>query len=591
MFDDSEDGRLDSEKEQAGDIPKTVGVHFDKEYTSEDSVLQTEDSTPVDEITRLSRLSQMDLNVGFPGSYSTQLMRLTAEIAQQQEEQEIEQSWRTLKKHDNLRRKSMTLLSKAAKSEPLLPLSNVVRNVLHELQLVWIMFQCIAVIALFSKLNWEGKLRGPIAQVPNYSAKRMPLIPTQDQMHKRLLVYLVLLVFVYIPTAGLHFAYVLDDVPDETPLQLVRKAIYAQTNRISVRRSRRWSTDPRFDQFRRPRRRQWLTTLVLLFSMILFFYGVSLLCVDCSYLIGIRIWRRIINEWIGQLQHQYYSNRPTRNTRADPIRVLDTIHIMFQCCGRSGMQAYRDWWSSEIPKPTDDWFPRQKDQLDPELVLDANTTRLTPFSCCKWGLRGTGCDHVHATDPEQFYQRGCQEPIVDLLLRQWMNAVTSCIVPVILLTIPQMVLYLSIIQPREAIRQMQRTAIELQLMFTFWRELDSQVNEKTRQISQLQGKQLVEKHEEKVRSAQTRINGAGRYTKDQTRQRGDSIDMTRSEDGSLESVTGSPESGENNSDSSGGIPMDESIKWSNASSGEMETSAANFHPLARNYRGVQSLQK
>lgn len=46
-----------------------------------------------------------------------------------------------------------------------------------------------------------------------------------------------------------------------------------------------------------------------------------------------------------------------------------------------------------------------------------------------------------------------------------------------------MVLYLSIIQPREAIRQFQRTAFELQLMFTFWREMESQVKERRRQIS------------------------------------------------------------------------------------------------------------
>lgn len=211
MFNESdEDDILQTKKKQAGDMQTTAEVHFDKEDISEKN-----NATETEELIRLSRLSQMNLNIGFPGSYSTQLMRLAAEIAQQQEDREIEQSWRTLKKHDSLRRKSMTLLSKAAKAQPLLPLPNGARNVLHELQLVWIMFQCVPVVVLFHKLNWEGKLRGPLEQIPKYSANRMPLIPNQDQMHKRLLAFLGHFVFVYIPMVALHFAYVLDDVPDE----------------------------------------------------------------------------------------------------------------------------------------------------------------------------------------------------------------------------------------------------------------------------------------------------------------------------------------------------------------------------------------
>ncbi|VDP52078.1 unnamed protein product [Echinostoma caproni] len=212
----AEEDRSESEQKLAGDLPETrePGKH---ESTESDVSWSYESQEPdqTTELTRLSRLSQMNLNVGFPSSYATQLIQLTAEAAQRQEKEEIEQSWQTLKKHSKLRRKSAALLSTAARAEPLLPLSNVARNALHELQLIWIMFQYTVIVVLFSKLTWNAKLRGPVDQVPKYSAYRMPSIPGQDQMNTRLLMFVILTAFLYLPACLLHFVYVLDDIPDE----------------------------------------------------------------------------------------------------------------------------------------------------------------------------------------------------------------------------------------------------------------------------------------------------------------------------------------------------------------------------------------
>ncbi|VDP82296.1 unnamed protein product [Echinostoma caproni] len=77
--------------------------------------------------------------------------------------------------------------------------------------------------------------------------------------------------------------------------------------------------------------------------------------------------------------------------------------------------------------------------------------------------------------------------------------------------IPQLVLYSSIIQPLEAMRQFQRVFVELQLMLTFWHEMNRQVNEKTREMSLIQNQKLADKlsQESRHRRDHTRLHRPG----------------------------------------------------------------------------------
>ncbi|KAF6778384.1 hypothetical protein AHF37_02321 [Paragonimus kellicotti] len=266
-----------------------------------DAISLTEDKTTTwdesSEVARLSRLSQTDLNIGFPSSFTTQLMRITAEAAYKQEQECIKQSWETIRR-SRAWRQSQALASKAARALPLLPIPNMIRNVLHEIQLICLAVQLMVVLWLSTQLDLQARLRGPFAEWPAYMAHRIPWIPGQQRRHTHVKVTIIVLCGIYLPCALAHFNYVLDDLPDET-----------------IRR-------------------------------------------------------------FGEVQKQRNESQPSR------------------------------------------------------------MNRLVPFSCCKWEKPGQSCDHIRSQKAEQFYERGCVQPIVELLVR-WMKTVGSALVLVFVLMLQQ----------------------------------------------------------------------------------------------------------------------------------------------------------
>ncbi|KAG5443084.1 hypothetical protein CSKR_204057 [Clonorchis sinensis] len=481
-----EDNVPDNEK-----APKTR--HEEKAELAEESESisssQSEKSSKSSELMQL-RPSKINLNVGFPSSYATQLMKITAKSEYEQEQKHIAQSWEAIRR-SRVWRESMMLRSKAARVTPLLPLPNFVRSLLHELQLVFLMCQLINIIWLATKLDWRGRLRGPLDKLPGYVMHRMPWLPGQQEMHNRVMGLVALIICAYFPSALIHFAFVLDDLPDETDLQLVRKAQQKrQKKQQSLRKSRRWSWDPRFDQFRRPRRRQWATVLHLTILMTVMVFGIIILASDFNYYTQYGRWTETLTQWLRELQRNYYISWTSGATQPrwdmDPVDTLDTIHVTFQCCGsKGGREAYKEWWQSDVVKPDRGKSSVRnvtQSRYTEEHNIGGDWKRLVPFSCCQ--LRpNASCDHTEGKSPDHFYQRGCAAPIIELTIVPWMKMVGGTLALLLVLMIPQLILYLSIIQPREVIRQFLRTRAELHLFLAYWGQVVRETKREARKLS------------------------------------------------------------------------------------------------------------
>ncbi|CAH8494033.1 unnamed protein product [Dicrocoelium dendriticum] len=379
------------------------------------------------ETVRLSKMSQVDLNVGFSGSYATELMKLAAQAGYRREKEEIQRSWEVVRR-SRMWHKSMELTSGAARVRPVVPLPPVVRNVLHELQLVWLGLQLITLMWLCAKLDFRCRLHDPIPGLPSYMGSRMPWIPAQYSMHLRLGTILIFIGCVYLPCSMAHFVYVLDDLLDETPLQLARKVEFAHRRKESVQESRRWSLDPRFDQFRRPRRRQWATTIMLVLSTMICLWIVGLLVSDYNQSVQTKRWHRDVFKWLSKMQRRYFANNTNATKEDNPRTILDTIHALLQCCGANG---YEEWKREHIVQPEEEHLTSEIDSKEQQKrgnQSERSITPVIPFSCCRWN-NGSTCDHINGGHSEHLYTRGCTNLIVNQLLLPWMRTVTHGLVP------------------------------------------------------------------------------------------------------------------------------------------------------------------
>ncbi|CAH8644682.1 unnamed protein product [Heterobilharzia americana] len=247
-------------------------------YSSDDGSIDTLGSSQHRKLKRLRKMSSLlktQMDVGFPSSYTSQLIKWSVELEKEREHQQMKLNVRKSRWSQWSRRSSV--LFQPSVRKVIVPLPNAVRSILHELQICWTVMQLTSVVWFMTKVDWQLRLYGPFNEFPNYTPRSMPWLPSQYEMHTRLKVSLVMLICFYIPGVLVHFNYVLDDCPDETPLQLVRKVFEAQNRRKSIRKSRRWTFDTRFDLYRRPRRRQWATCTITVFLILLFFYNVTIL--------------------------------------------------------------------------------------------------------------------------------------------------------------------------------------------------------------------------------------------------------------------------------------------------------------------------
>ncbi|VDQ12446.1 unnamed protein product [Trichobilharzia regenti] len=180
------------------------------------STLESNHSRKSKELHRMSSLIETQLNMGFPSTYTVQLIQWSTEVERERERQAMKFTMRQSQWNQWSRRS--TILSQSFSSgirHVVIPLPTAVRNALHETQIFWTAIQLILVIWFMTKVDWQLRLYGPFSEFPNYTPRRMPWLPSQYQMHIRLKVALIMITLIYIPGVIVHFNYVLDDCPDE----------------------------------------------------------------------------------------------------------------------------------------------------------------------------------------------------------------------------------------------------------------------------------------------------------------------------------------------------------------------------------------
>ncbi|CAH8616400.1 unnamed protein product [Heterobilharzia americana] len=424
----------------------------------------------------MSSLLKTQMDVGFPSSYTSQLIKWSVELEKEREHQQMKLNVRKSRWSQWSRRSSV--LFQPSVRKVIVPLPNAVRSILHELQICWTVMQLTSVVWFMTKVDWQLRLYGPFNEFPNYTPRSMPWLPSQYEMHTRLKVSLVMLICFYIPGVLVHFNYVLDDCPDETPLQLVRKVFEAQNRRKSIRKSRRWTFDTRFDLYRRPRRRQWATCTITVFLILLFFYNVTILIVDCNC-ITVKSWEVKIKEWLKNGQQIYFNHVNESINQSDPLEkfgifnrstdkhnILDRVHITFKCCGPDGFIAYRD----EILK-----FQQSKQQFLKHIGIQ--------HSCCNDNF--SDCDNTDLKKSEQFYQNDCVKPITENIICRWKKLALINLLIITISLIPQLILFLSIFHIRAAIQQYAIIILEMYAQITFWQRTKKITQQRVRQQSEL----------------------------------------------------------------------------------------------------------
>ncbi|CAH8834895.1 unnamed protein product [Trichobilharzia szidati] len=162
---------------------------------------------------RMSSLLKAQLNIGFPSTYTVQLIQWSMELERERERQLMKVAIRK-SQWDQWSRRS-TILFQSIRQPVIIPLPCAVRNALHETQIFWTAIQLILVIWFMSKVDWQLRLCDPLREFPNYTPRRMPWLPGQYEMHLRFKVALIMITLIYIPGVIVHFNYVLDDCPDE----------------------------------------------------------------------------------------------------------------------------------------------------------------------------------------------------------------------------------------------------------------------------------------------------------------------------------------------------------------------------------------
>ncbi|OON18980.1 hypothetical protein X801_05159, partial [Opisthorchis viverrini] len=99
-------------------------------------------------------------------------------------------------------------------------------------------------------------------------------------------------------------------------------------------------------------------------------------------------------------------------------------------------------------------------------LMPTLTNDSVPFSCCnsvhtKDALKFVHCDHILVSNPSDLYNRGCVKPLSRFIRIHWMGLHLLPLLIVILTMIPQLVLYLATLQPKQLRIQLKREWLNL----------------------------------------------------------------------------------------------------------------------------------
>ncbi|CAI2733606.1 unnamed protein product [Schistosoma spindalis] len=197
---------------------------------------------------------------------------------------------------------------------------------------------------------------------------------------------------------------------------------------------------------------------------------------NCLYFIHYNYWRKIIHNWLYQLQSFYLLNlnkSPNEILQISSLKtyhllddgensflIIDIIQNMFECCGID--KGYMDWVSNHMKRPYlytyQNLMRNTNDSHETNYSIEILTNRSVPFSCYKRTKYSLDKNNILLTnrtnissvnDNELFHNKGCVEPILYFLTSKWMKLQMLCLLIIILTMIPQIIVMLANIQMEE----------------------------------------------------------------------------------------------------------------------------------------------
>ncbi|CAH8494018.1 unnamed protein product [Dicrocoelium dendriticum] len=306
--------------------------------------------------------------------------------------------------------------------------------ILMELNLLWWFMQLFLFVWMTTCVDYQLRVRAPLAEFPGYSPLKMPWLPSQLNMRSRLLAAWLTLAFVYLPLVLCHMSRFYDRQPKQKERKLYKKQ----------HDSKPWYLNSRYTRLQEPMEGQPFNLFVLFVTLILWIFYLFVFLSDAFYPMQHNYWHRTIDKWLYELQRNYFlefkalagyikqeerlQSYHTPDHDNTPVLIMDLLQSMFECCGRT--TGYRDWNSPHVYRPKNHTyrkalgFPILNERV--YYLLPTLTNNSVPFSCCRWKhqnqpLTHVACDHIKLDDPSTVFNSGCVEPLTRFIQHYWMG--------------------------------------------------------------------------------------------------------------------------------------------------------------------------
>ncbi|CAH8494008.1 unnamed protein product [Dicrocoelium dendriticum] len=153
-------------------------------------------------------------------------------------------------------------LNVATGAQVIIKLPIKVLAILMELNLLWWFIQLFLFVWMTTCVDYQLRLRAPIAEFPGYSPLKMPWLPSQLNMRSRLLAAWLTLAFVYLPLVIYHMSRFYDSQPKTRETKIYTKRS----------ESRSWYLSDRYTHMQEPKEGQPFNLLVFLVSLTLWLF-------------------------------------------------------------------------------------------------------------------------------------------------------------------------------------------------------------------------------------------------------------------------------------------------------------------------------
>lgn len=104
----------------------------------------------------------------------------------------------------------MDILKEKSTARRIINLPLVALALIIEMHLVWWLIQLLVLVWMTTRVDWQLRVRSPVASWPEYTPSRMPWMPGQLQMRNRLYAVWISLAVFYLPMVIMHMNKYMD---------------------------------------------------------------------------------------------------------------------------------------------------------------------------------------------------------------------------------------------------------------------------------------------------------------------------------------------------------------------------------------------